>query len=81
MAYGFEVLEMLLPEGGWTIVGDDYQGITFLSCQPITEKKFTEGFAQFDAWKAQVAADNAAAKSALLARLGITAEEAKLLFT
>jgi len=79
MAYGFEVLQMLIPNGGWSISGDDYEGIVFEKCDPITEKEFKDGFAKVDDWKAKIAEDNAAAKAALLARLGITAEEALLL--
>lgn len=81
MATGVEVLEMLLPEGGWVIVGDDYESIQFLECQPITKKQFTDGFATVEAWKSQKEADKAATKAALLDRLGITEDEAKLLLS
>lgn len=79
MATGAEVLEMLIPTGGWAITGNDYEGIQFLEAKPISKKDFEEGFAKFDEWKLQK--DNAAtaAKAALLDRLGITEEEAKLL--
>jgi hypothetical protein len=81
MARGGEVLAMLIPEGGWIISGDDYQGITFLECEPITKAQFEAGFAQFDAWKAEQDAKFASDKAALLAKLGITADEAKLLLS
>jgi hypothetical protein len=76
---GAEVLEFLRPEGGWIITGNDYEGIDFVSCEPITKAQFEAGFAAYDAWKAAQDADKAAAKTALLDRLGITAEEAALL--
>jgi hypothetical protein len=57
----------------------DYEGIQFIEAEPITKKQFTDGFAQYDKWKADQDAANATAKAALLARLGITADEAKLL--
>jgi len=79
MATGAQVLEMLIPAGGWTILGDDFAGINFVNCEPITEKQFEAGFAQFDAWKAEQDAAKAAEKTALLAKLGITEDEAKLL--
>lgn len=79
MAKGSEVLSMLIPQGGWVIVGDDYEGITFLECEPITKEQFEAGFAQYDAWKAEQDATKAAQKQALLNRLGITEDEAKLL--
>lgn len=79
MAKVNEVLEMLIPTGGYYSVGEDYEGIVFLECEPITKKQFTDGFAQFDKLKADQAAAKETARAALLARLGITAEEAQLL--
>jgi hypothetical protein len=78
MAKGYEVLEMLIPSGGWYISGDEYEGIQFLECEPITKKQFTDGFAKYDAWKAQQDADKATAKAAAqakLAALGLTVED------
>jgi hypothetical protein len=79
MATSGQVLKMLIPNGGWYNVGDDYEGITFLECEPITKAQFEAGFAQYDAWKAEQDAKATADKAALLAKLGITADEAKLL--
>lgn len=80
MATGGEVLSMLIPTGGWVIYGDDFDSIIYdEGVKPITKKQFTDGFAAFDAWKAEQDAAKASAKSALLNRLGITAEEAALL--
>jgi hypothetical protein len=72
-----EVLNFLIPDGGWILNGEEYEGITFLNCEPITKKQYEDGFAQYDAWKAQQESE----KAALLARLGITADEAKLLLS
>lgn len=79
MAFGFEVLEMLIPAGGWSISGDDYEGIVFEKCAPITKKQFEDGFKVVDAWKKEKAEQQAAAKEAILAKLGLTAEEVALL--
>ena len=81
MARGFEVLEMLIPTGGWVIVGDTWDGIQFIEAEPITKAEFEAGFAAVDAWKAQQEAAKAAEKTALLAKLGITDDEAKLLLS
>ena len=81
MATGAEVLEMLIPDGGWIIYGDDYSGITFLECDPITEDEFTAGFDKFDKWKTDQINKKASDKAALLTKLGITAEEAALLLS
>jgi hypothetical protein len=75
MAKAHEVLSMLIPTGGWAITGHDYEGIQFLECEPITKKQFTDGFAQYDSWKAEQDATKAQAKAALLERLGLTQEE------
>jgi hypothetical protein len=81
MATGGQVLRMLIPDGGYAITGDDYSGITFIEAEPITQAEFEAGFAQYDSWKAEQDSAKAAAKAALLDRLGITAEEAKLLLS
>jgi len=78
MASGGEVLSMLLPNGGWYISGDEYEGIQFIDCEPITKAKFNDGFAQFDAWKAEQDAAQVTAKAtaqAKLAALGLTVED------
>jgi hypothetical protein len=75
MATGAQVLNMLIPTGGWVISGDNFEGIQFLEAKPITKKQFTDGFAQYDAWKAEQDAAKAQAKAALLERLGLTQEE------
>jgi hypothetical protein len=79
MARGYEVMQMLRPNGGWIMNGEDYEGITFLECEPISKADFEAGFAQYNAWKAEQDAVKAAQKQALLNRLGITEDEAKLL--
>jgi hypothetical protein len=81
MAEGYEVLEMLIPQGGWVMTGEKYEGIQFLECEPITKAEFEAGFTQYDAYKAEQDAKAAADKEALLAKLGITADEAKLLLS
>jgi hypothetical protein len=78
MARSFEVLEMLIPTGGWVTRGDKFEDVEFIDCEPITEAEFKAGFAKYDAWKAgqdlaQVTAKaNAQAK---LAALGLTVED------
>jgi hypothetical protein len=81
MATGADVLKMLIPEGGWVIYGNDYEGIQFLECEAITKEQFEAGFAQFDAWKDEQDIAKATEKQLLLNRLGITEEEAKLLLS
>jgi hypothetical protein len=81
MATISEVLGMLIPKGGYVAYGEEYEGIKFLECEPITKAEFEAGFAQYDAWKAEQETKAAADKAALLARLGMTADEAKLLLS
>ena len=81
MAKGSDVLSMLIPNGGWVISGDDYSGITFIECDPITEEQFLAGFAKADKFMADQAKAKEATKAALLEKLGITADEAALLLS
>jgi hypothetical protein len=83
MATGSDVLNMLLPEGGWIISGDDFDGITWVDDRPrCTKAEFEAGFAQYDAWKAEqdaaLAADKASA-TAKLEALGLTTDDLKAL--
>lgn len=81
MATASEVLEMLIPNGGWISTGQDYEGVQFLECEPISKKEFQDGFAAVDAWKIEKQNQEAAKKAALLEKLGITEDEAKLLLS
>ena len=78
---GGQILEFLIPEGGWIITGNDYEGIQFINCEPITKAQFEAGFKAYEADEIAKAKTNATAKSALLAKLGITEDEAKLLLS
>jgi len=82
MATSANVLGMLIPNGGYVLIGEDYEDIQFLECEPISKAQFEAGFAQYDAWKAEqdakVEADKATAQ-AKLAALGLTADDLKAL--
>jgi len=79
-----DVLSFLLPEGGWAIVGEDFDDIQWLdeTKARCTKAQFTAGFAQYGAWKveqdAKAEADKTAAQ-AKLAALGLTADDLKAL--
>jgi predicted Ser/Thr protein kinase len=79
MARSYEVLAMLRPNGGYIQYGEEFEGIEFVDCEPLTKAEWEAGFAKYDAWKAEQDSAKAAQKAALLDRLGITADEAKLL--
>ncbi len=79
MAKASDVLTMLLPEGGWATYGDTFEDVVFLEAKPLSKKEFEAGAAQYDKWQSDREAKAAADKAALLAKLGITADEAKLL--
>ena len=82
MTIGSSVLEILIPQGGWIMVGDEYEGIEFLECEPITKAQFEAGFAQYDVWKTEQDTTQAAAKAAALAKLealGLTTDDLKAL--
>lgn len=80
MAKMYEVLQMLCPNVEWYVQGQEFDDIDWLGAKaPITKSQFEAGFAQVDELKAQQEIAKAKAKAALLERLGITADEAKLL--
>lgn len=81
MVTGADVLTMLIPTGGWKIIGNDFAGIEFIEATPISKATFDAGFAQYDAWRANQDAKTQSDKAALLSKLGITADEAKLLLS
>lgn len=81
MVTGADVLQYLIPEGGWAIIGDDFENITFIEAKPITKAQFEAGFAPAEAAMLQKQNAKAAEKAALLAQLGITDEQAKLLMS
>jgi hypothetical protein len=80
MSTGSQVLSMLRPNGGWVITENDFDSIRLdEGVAPLTKTEFEAGFAEYDAWKAEQDSEKAAKKAALLNRLGITEDEAKLL--
>ena len=82
MATSADVLEMLIPTGGWVTSGNDWSGVQFVEATPITEAQFKAGFEQYDAYKAEQDANKAAAKAAAQAKLealGFTTDDLKAL--
>jgi hypothetical protein len=78
MAKHYEVLGWLIPNGGYVQVGDTYEGIEFLECEPITKKQYEDGFAKYDKWIIEQEKSKATAKAtaqAKLAALGLTVED------
>ena len=82
MATGTDVLGMLLPAGGWIISGDDFDSITWVDERVrCTKAEYQAGFTQYYNQKAEQAAQAVTDKAALLAKLGITADELKILLS
>ena len=81
MIKGAEIISYLCPNIEFTMDGDDFDSINWLNVDkaPITKKQYQDGFAQYDAWKAEQDAAKAAQRQAILDRLGLTADEAKLI--
>ena len=80
MAKARDVLSYLLPNGGWTIQGEDFASIVYDDgVTPVSKSAFDSAFAEVDNLTAQKLAEAQANKAALLERLGITADEAALL--
>lgn len=82
MAIGAEVLLHLIPTGGWVISGDEFDSIVYDdNVAPVSKSAFSAAFAEVDALKTEQATAKEIAKQSILDRLGITAEEAKLLLS
>lgn len=82
MATATNVLEMLLPKGGWTIIDEDFNQISYDDgITPLTKKQFDDGFKNYDAWKSEQNSAKTLQREAILNRLGITAEEVRLLLS
>ena len=80
MAKAGEVLEMLCKGVEYSLIGNEFDDINWFGKKaPITKAEFEAGFAKVDAWKTKQDADKTLAKSALLAKLGITEAEVELL--
>jgi hypothetical protein len=80
MSKAADVLLMLMPNGGYTSIGEDYEGIIFLDPNnKITKEEYLAGFDTVDAWFAEQAAAKQAARQAVLDRLGLTKEEVQLI--
>lgn len=76
------ILKLKYPNTEWTLNGDDYDGLTWLSDSKKPTK--AELDAHWDSVKTyweEREAEQSTAKAALLERLGITAEEATLLLS
>ena len=80
MALPGQVLFMLCPDIEYTLSGENYEDIVWHNGIPaITKAQYEAGFAQYDSLKAEQAEAKATQTAALLDRLGITEDEAKLL--
>jgi hypothetical protein len=76
-----EVVKYLRPNGGYTIVGFEFEGIEFIQAEPFTKQDFENAILEYGNWKTEQAATKAAEKAALLLKLGITEDEARLLLS
>lgn len=77
-----EVLTSIRPNGGWAIVDQDFNSLTYdETCTPITKKEFDDAIKNYPAAKSAKDAEKAAEKAALLAKLGITSDEVALLLS
>jgi len=75
-----KILEYKYPTDEWTLNGDDYEGLTWVSKTPKPSKATLDGLWQEvqDLIQTEKQA-KAAQKAALLERLGISEDEARLL--
>ena len=78
-----KILEYKYPNAQWTLNGDDYQGLTWLSDTPKPTKATLDGLwnevQEIIATKAETKAAAKAAAQAKLAALGLTLEDLQAL--
>lgn len=75
-----QILNEFYKGSEWSLDGDEYEGLTWLSDTPKPSKKTLDDlWTQVETKKEADKQAKAEAKAELLARLGITEEEAKLL--
>lgn len=75
-----EVLTIKYPNAEWSLNGDDYEGLTWLSETQKPTKAELDAHAVTIKQKKEIAKlEKETAKAALLERLGISADEAALL--
>jgi hypothetical protein len=82
MATAADILNYLIPNGGWAIQGEDFDSIVYdEGIKPVTKKQFDDALAIVTQTKAEQAVARSQARTELLTRLGITADEAALLLS
>ncbi len=75
-----DVLAYLRPEGGWVIWGEDFDSIRWdENVTPLTKKELDQGFKDYPKWKQAQDSAKEAARQAILDRIGLTADEVKIL--
>lgn len=81
MAKAREVLDYLLPNGGWTIQGEDFDSIVYdENIVPVTKKQFDDAAKVVDEFLTQQSNARAAARTSALNKLsalGLTDDEVK----
>jgi len=82
MADNAQVLAFLRPNGGYVQVGDTYEGISFIDCEPFSKEEYEAAFVAYDDWKKTEQEKASAKKEAALAKLealGLDVDDLKAL--
>lgn len=75
-----KALELLKPDGGWVIYGDDFDSIVYdEGVSPLTKKQFDDAVKTIEKNELAQAEAKAAQKQAIAERLGLTADELQVL--
>ena len=79
---GVDALRILCPEGGWVVTESDYDSIFWVDKKPLcTKEQFENKLIELENLAIDEEKNRQIAKNVLLAKLGITEEEAKLLLS
>lgn len=83
MSYLTRAIQKLQPEAEFTFINDDYSTIEWIKLDgnAPSKKQIDDAIKAIKTFESSEAETKAAAKAALLERLGITEDEAKLLLS
>jgi len=79
MSKASKIMEYLRPDGGYLIYGEDYQGIQFVECEPVSKEEYDKVVKDWENIESEMLAIKAATKQAILDKLGISLDDLKAL--
>lgn len=77
-----EIFQMIRPDGGWVVYEGDLNATVYdEGVEPVTEEEFGQAMLDYPAWKTAKDEELVNRRQAILDRLGLTEDEAKLILS